>query len=81
MQQAKIVVNGYTDNTPIGPELAREGVTTGISAHDRAHTVAVAIDPTKGMDDIVSPGHFFPLVAKDGGVFSVQDKDLTDCNK
>jgi 3,4-dihydroxy 2-butanone 4-phosphate synthase / GTP cyclohydrolase II len=47
---------------------AREGVTTGISAHDRAHTVAVAIDPTKGFDDIVSPGHVFPLVAKDGGV-------------
>jgi 3,4-dihydroxy 2-butanone 4-phosphate synthase/GTP cyclohydrolase II len=47
---------------------AREGVTTGISAHDRAHTVAVAVDPTKGADDIVSPGHVFPLVAKDGGV-------------
>ena len=47
---------------------AREGVTTGISAHDRAHTVAVAIDPTKLADDIVSPGHVFPLVAKDGGV-------------
>jgi 3,4-dihydroxy 2-butanone 4-phosphate synthase/GTP cyclohydrolase II len=47
---------------------AREGVTTGISAHDRAHTVAVAVDPTKGMDDIVSPGHVFPLVARDGGV-------------
>jgi 3,4-dihydroxy 2-butanone 4-phosphate synthase/GTP cyclohydrolase II len=47
---------------------AREGVTTGISAHDRAHTVAVAIDPTKGADDLVSPGHVFPLVAKDGGV-------------
>jgi 3,4-dihydroxy 2-butanone 4-phosphate synthase/GTP cyclohydrolase II len=47
---------------------AREGVTTGISAHDRAHTVAVAVDPTKGPDDIVSPGHVFPLVAKDGGV-------------
>jgi 3,4-dihydroxy 2-butanone 4-phosphate synthase / GTP cyclohydrolase II len=47
---------------------AREGVTTGISAHDRAHTVAVAIDPTKGPGDIVSPGHVFPLVAKDGGV-------------
>ncbi len=47
---------------------AREGVTTGISAHDRAHTVAVAIDPTKGVDDVVSPGHVFPLVAKDGGV-------------
>jgi len=47
---------------------AREGVTTGISAHDRAHTVAVAIDPTKGADDVVSPGHVFPLVARDGGV-------------
>jgi 3,4-dihydroxy 2-butanone 4-phosphate synthase/GTP cyclohydrolase II len=47
---------------------AREGVTTGISAHDRSHTVAVAIDPTKGPDDIVTPGHVFPLVAKDGGV-------------
>jgi 3,4-dihydroxy 2-butanone 4-phosphate synthase / GTP cyclohydrolase II len=47
---------------------AREGVTTGISAHDRAHTIAVAIDPTKGPDDIVSPGHVFPLVAKEGGV-------------
>jgi 3,4-dihydroxy 2-butanone 4-phosphate synthase/GTP cyclohydrolase II len=47
---------------------AREGVTTGISAHDRARTVAVAIDASKGPDDIVSPGHVFPLVAKDGGV-------------
>lgn len=47
---------------------AREGVTTGISAADRAHTVAVAIDPSKGRRDIVSPGHIFPLVAKDGGV-------------
>lgn len=47
---------------------AKEGVTTGISAHDRAHTIAVAIDPTKGADDIVSPGHVFPLVAREGGV-------------
>ena len=47
---------------------AREGVTTGISAHDRAHTIAVAIDPTKGADDVVSPGHVFPLVAREGGV-------------
>ena len=46
---------------------AREGVTTGISASDRAHTIAVAIDPTKGPDDITSPGHVFPLVARDGG--------------
>jgi 3,4-dihydroxy 2-butanone 4-phosphate synthase/GTP cyclohydrolase II len=47
---------------------AREGISTGISAHDRAHTVSVAIDPTKSAQDIVSPGHVFPLVAKDGGV-------------
>ena len=46
---------------------AKEGVTTGISAHDRARTIAVAIDPTKDFDDIVSPGHVFPLIAKDGG--------------
>ncbi|MFN3667927.1 MAG: 3,4-dihydroxy-2-butanone-4-phosphate synthase [Brevundimonas sp.] len=47
---------------------AREGVTTGISAADRARTVQVAADPAKGADDIVSPGHVFPLVARDGGV-------------
>lgn len=47
---------------------AREGVTTGISAPDRAHTIAVAIDPTKGREDIAAPGHVFPLVARDGGV-------------
>jgi len=47
---------------------AREGVSTGISAHDRAHTISVAIDPTKDYRDIITPGHVFPLVAKDGGV-------------
>jgi 3,4-dihydroxy 2-butanone 4-phosphate synthase / GTP cyclohydrolase II len=47
---------------------AREGITTGISAHDRARTIATAIDPTKGANDIVSPGHVFPLVARAGGV-------------
>ncbi|MDF2116794.1 3,4-dihydroxy-2-butanone-4-phosphate synthase [Roseiarcaceae bacterium H3SJ34-1] len=47
---------------------AREGVTTGISAADRAQTIAVAIDPKKGRRDIVTPGHIFPLVAQDGGV-------------
>ena len=47
---------------------AREGVSTGISAADRAHTVAVAIDPTKGPQDIATPGHIFPLRARDGGV-------------
>ncbi|SDW19480.1 3,4-dihydroxy 2-butanone 4-phosphate synthase / GTP cyclohydrolase II [Litoreibacter albidus] len=47
---------------------AREGVTTGISAHDRARTVAVAIDAGKGPQDIATPGHVFPLRARDGGV-------------
>jgi 3,4-dihydroxy 2-butanone 4-phosphate synthase/GTP cyclohydrolase II len=47
---------------------AIEGVTTGISAADRAHTISVAIDPTKGAKDIATPGHVFPLVACDGGV-------------
>jgi 3,4-dihydroxy 2-butanone 4-phosphate synthase/GTP cyclohydrolase II len=47
---------------------AREGVTTGISAHDRARTVAVAIDPRSGPQDIATPGHVFPLRARDGGV-------------
>lgn len=47
---------------------AREGVSTGISAADRALTVAVAIDPTKGSQDIATPGHVFPLRARNGGV-------------
>ncbi|WP_374594370.1 3,4-dihydroxy-2-butanone-4-phosphate synthase [Sphingosinicella sp.] len=47
---------------------AKQGVTTGISAADRARTVAVAIDSARGSDDIVTPGHVFPLVARDGGV-------------
>jgi 3,4-dihydroxy 2-butanone 4-phosphate synthase/GTP cyclohydrolase II len=47
---------------------AREGVTTGISAHDRARTVAVAIDPRSGSQDIATPGHVFPLRAREGGV-------------
>jgi len=47
---------------------AKEGVTTGISAADRARTIAVAIDGSKGATDLVTPGHVFPLVARDGGV-------------
>ena len=47
---------------------AAGGVSTGISAHDRAHTIQVAIDPDSGPRDIVVPGHMFPLRAKDGGV-------------
>jgi 3,4-dihydroxy 2-butanone 4-phosphate synthase/GTP cyclohydrolase II len=47
---------------------AREGVTTGISAADRAHTIQVAIDPESAARDLVQPGHVFPLKAKPGGV-------------
>jgi len=47
---------------------AREGVTTGISAADRARTIAVAIDPASGPHDLATPGHIFPLLARDGGV-------------
>ena len=47
---------------------AREGISTGISAADRARTIAVAIDASNGPDAIVSPGHVFPLIAKPGGV-------------
>ncbi len=47
---------------------AREGVTTGISAKDRARTIQVAIDPEATRDDLATPGHIFPLMARDGGV-------------
>src|SRR6201989_909342 len=54
--------NGSSHGTAFTVSIeAAEGVTTGISAHDRARTVAVAIDPTKGADDLVSPGHALPL--------------------
>jgi 3,4-dihydroxy 2-butanone 4-phosphate synthase/GTP cyclohydrolase II len=57
----------HTTNFTVSIE-ARDGVSTGISAHDRALTIATAIDPTKSADEIVSPGHVFPLVAREGGV-------------
>jgi 3,4-dihydroxy 2-butanone 4-phosphate synthase / GTP cyclohydrolase II len=47
---------------------AREGITTGISAHDRSRTIQVAIDPSRGGHDLVHPGHVFPLEARPGGV-------------
>jgi 3,4-dihydroxy 2-butanone 4-phosphate synthase/GTP cyclohydrolase II len=47
---------------------SRSGVTTGISAHDRAHTIQVAIDPSSSPRDLVQPGHIFPLKSKPGGV-------------
>src|SRR4249920_3444290 len=61
------------NETPFGTAFtvsieAREGVTTGISAHDRSRTIQVAIDPTKGPGDLVQPGHVFPLRAREGGV-------------
>src|ERR1043165_8233469 len=60
--------NGTPNKTAFTVSIeAREGVSTGISAHDRAHTIAVAIDPTKGPGDICMPGHVFPLVARHGG--------------
>ncbi|MCL5736061.1 MAG: bifunctional 3,4-dihydroxy-2-butanone-4-phosphate synthase/GTP cyclohydrolase II [Actinobacteria bacterium] len=49
---------------------AREGVTTGISAADRAHTIQVAIDPSSQAEDLVQPGHVFPLIARAGGVLA-----------
>jgi len=49
---------------------AASGVTTGISAQDRARTIAVAVDPAAGPADLVSPGHVFPLVARPGGVLA-----------
>jgi 3,4-dihydroxy 2-butanone 4-phosphate synthase/GTP cyclohydrolase II len=56
----------HTTNFTVSIE-AREGITTGISAYDRAHTIATAIDPEKTHHDVVSPGHVFPLVAREGG--------------
>ena len=49
---------------------AKEGVTTGISAADRSRTIQTAIDNTKDKDDLTTPGHIFPLVARNGGVLS-----------
>jgi 3,4-dihydroxy 2-butanone 4-phosphate synthase/GTP cyclohydrolase II len=61
-------VNGTPNRTAFTVSVeAREGITTGISAHDRARTIAVAIDPSNGPRDIVMPGHVFPLVARHGG--------------
>lgn len=54
---------------PFGQSIeAATGVTTGISAEDRARTVAVAIDPANSASDLISPGHVFPLIARGGGV-------------
>ncbi|MBW8881770.1 MAG: 3,4-dihydroxy-2-butanone-4-phosphate synthase, partial [Asticcacaulis sp.] len=61
--------NGARNGTAFTVSIeAKDGISTGISPRDRAHTIAVAIDPTKDSRDIVSPGHVFPLVAREGGV-------------
>ena len=61
--------NSSRHETPFTVSIeAREGVTTGISAHDRARTVSVAINPQVRTDDIATPGHIFPLRAREGGV-------------
>src|SRR6202012_2399316 len=60
--------NGTRHQTAVTVSIeARDGVTTGISAHDRAHTIAVAINPECGRNATVTPGHIFPLMAREGG--------------
>jgi 3,4-dihydroxy 2-butanone 4-phosphate synthase / GTP cyclohydrolase II len=67
--ESMVRTNGSRTGTAFKVSIeAREGISTGISAHDRARTVAAAIDPTKGAEDITSPGHVFPLIAREGGV-------------
>lgn len=61
--------NHASSGRPFGRSIeAREGVTTGISAADRARTIAVAVDEACGADDLVSPGHVFPLIADPRGL-------------
>ncbi len=67
--ESMVRANGSRTGTAFTVSIeAREGITTGISAYDRARTIATAIDPTRDHSDIVSPGHVFPLVAREGGV-------------
>ena len=68
------------NETPFGTAFtvsieARDGVSTGISAADRAHTIQVAIDPISGPRDLVQPGHVFPLRARPGGVLQRSGSD------
>ena len=68
-----MMVSSVSNNSRFGTPFtvsveARTGVTTGISAHDRARTVQVLIDPRSTNDDLVMPGHLFPLRAREGGV-------------
>ncbi|RDE05851.1 3,4-dihydroxy-2-butanone-4-phosphate synthase [Sphingomonas aracearum] len=73
VDQLELAPMSRHNGTPLGTAFtvsieARTGISTGISAHDRARTVAVAIDAANGPGEIVSPGHVFPLSAKPGGV-------------
>ncbi len=73
VERLKLPMMVQHNSAPLGTAFtvsieARQGVTTGISAADRAHTVRVAIDPSSGPQDLVSPGHVFPLRARPGGV-------------
>lgn len=70
-----LMVSATTNRSPLGTNFtlsieAATGVTTGISAADRAHTVKVAASPNANPEDIVQPGHIFPLMAQKGGVLS-----------
>ena len=71
--QLPLMVDPRDNQTPFGTAFtvsieARQGVTTGISAHDRAHTIKVAVADDSGPQDLVKPGHVFPLRARPGGV-------------
>jgi len=73
VQQLGLPLMGANDRSQVQPAFtvsieAREGVTTGMSAKDRAHTISVAINPNKGKQDLIVPGHIFPLSARSGGV-------------
>jgi 3,4-dihydroxy 2-butanone 4-phosphate synthase/GTP cyclohydrolase II len=70
-----LMVSATTNRSPLGTNFtlsieAATGVTTGISAADRAHTVKMAANPNAGPEDIIQPGHIFPLMAQKGGVLS-----------
>ena len=73
LRRARPAADDRHNETPFGTAFtisveAREGISTGISAHDRSRTIQVAIDPSKGPHDLVQPGHVFPLRARAGGV-------------
>lgn len=73
VRQLQLPMMATNNQSPYGTAFtvsieAREGVSTGISAADRSHTIRTAVDPSKNAQDLVTPGHVFPLRARDGGV-------------